>query len=136
EVRVDLCEQVAGQEAEPFAGLDRGPDEDDPADLALRERGDRERHRQVGLTGAGGADREGDRVLADRVDVVLLVDRLRRDLLAAVAPDDVLEDVADVLGLIERPEDGVDGARADLVPALAQLDELMRDRALTADSGT
>ena len=72
---------------------------------------------------------ERDRVRADRVDVALLVDRLRRDLLAAVAPDDVLEDLADVLGLVERAEHGVDRARADLVAALDQLDELVDDRA-------
>ena len=73
--------------------------------------------------------------VADRVDVALLVDRLRRDLLAAVAPDDVLEDVADVLGLVERAEHGVDGARADLVAALDQLDELVDDRARLGDAG-
>ena len=72
--------------------------------------------------------------VADRVDVALLVDRLRRDLLAAVAPDDVLEDVADVLGLVERAEHGVDGDRADLVAALDQLDELVDDRARLGDA--
>ncbi len=39
QVRVDLGHQVAGQEAEPLAGLDRGAREDDPVDLAaLRAR--------------------------------------------------------------------------------------------------
>ena len=70
---------------------------------------------------------------ADRVDVALLVDRLRRDLLAAVAPDDVLEDLAEVLRLVERAEHGVDGARADLVAALDQLDELVDDRPRLGD---
>ena len=125
QVRVDLGEHVAGQEAEPLAGLDRGAREDDPPDLAVGERRDGERHREVRLAGAGGADREGDRVLADRVDVALLVDRLRRDLLAAVAPDDVVEDLAEVLGLVERGEHRVDRARADLVAALDELDELV-----------
>ena len=41
QVRVDLGLDVAGQEAEPLAGLDRRPGEDDPADLAGLERGDR-----------------------------------------------------------------------------------------------
>ena len=36
------------------------------------ERRDRERHREVRLAGAGRADPEGDRALADRVDVALL----------------------------------------------------------------
>ena len=133
QVRVDLREQVAGQEAEPLAGLDRGAREDDAADLALGQRRDGERHRQVGLAGAGRADPERDRVVADRVDVALLVDRLRRDLRAAMAPDDVVEDVADVLGLVERAEHRVDRGRADLVPALDQLDELVDDRARLGD---
>ena len=55
QVRVDLGEQVAGEEAEPLAGLDRGAREDDAADLALGERRDRERHREVRLAGAGRA---------------------------------------------------------------------------------
>ena len=42
------------------------------ADLALRQRRDGERHREVGLARAGRADPEGDRALADRVDVALL----------------------------------------------------------------
>ena len=70
---------------------------------------------------------ERDGAVADRVDVALLVDRLRRDLLAAVAPDDVLEDLAHVLDLVERTEHGVDGGGADLVTALDQLDELVDD---------
>ena len=71
--------------------------------------------------------------LADRVDVALLVDGLRRDPLAAVAPDDVLEDVAEVLGLVERGEHGVDRVRADVVAALDELHELVDDRARLGD---
>ena len=96
QVRVDLRHQVAGQEPEPLPRLDRGAREDDPRDLALVERRDRERHREVGLARPGRADPEGDGRPADRVDVALLHDRLRRDLLAAVAPDDLVEDLADV----------------------------------------
>ena len=104
-----------------------------PADLALRERGHRERDREVGLAGARRPDPEGDGALADRVDVVLLRHRLRRDPLAAMAPDDVVEDLADVLGLVERAEDRVDRAGADLVAALDELDELVDDRARLRD---
>ena len=71
--------------------------------------------------------------LADRVDVALLRDGLRRDLLAAVPPDDVLEDVADVGRLVERAEHGVDRVGADLVAALDELDELVDDRARLGD---
>jgi hypothetical protein len=41
----------------------------------------------------------------------------------------VLEDVADVLGLVERAEHGLDRGRADLVAAFDQLDELVHDGA-------
>ena len=46
QVRVDLREHVAGQEAEPLAGLDGGAREDDARDRAVVERRDGERHRE------------------------------------------------------------------------------------------
>ena len=109
---IDLRHQVAGQEPEPLARLDRGAGEDDPVDLAAAERGGRQRDREERLAGAGRADPERDRVVADRVDVALLVDGLRRDLGRAVAPDDVLEDPRRRLVLVERPRDRLDRARA------------------------
>ena len=72
-----------------------------------------------------GPDPEGDGRAADRVDVLLLRHRLRRDLLAAVPPDDVVEHVAHVLVGLERAEHGVDRVRADLVAALDELHELV-----------
>ena len=104
------------------------------ATCALLQRRDGERHREVGLAGARRADPEGDGAAADLVDVALLRDRLRRDLLAAVAPDDVVEDVADVLRLVERAEDGVDRRGPDLVAALDQLDQLVDDGARLGDA--
>src|SRR6185437_16910134 len=101
---------------------------DDPADLALAQRRDRERDREVRLAGPRRADAERDRAFSDRVDVLLLRHRLRRDLLATVRPEHVLEDLADVLGLVDRAEHGVDGSRADLLAALDELDELLDDR--------
>ncbi len=44
-------------------------------------------------------------------------------------PDDILEDLTDVGGLVECRDDCTDGVRADLVPALDQLDELVDDGA-------
>ena len=123
-----------GQEAEPLAGLDRGAREDDPPDLALGERLHRERDREVRLARARRADPERDRRGADRVDVALLRDGLRGDLLAAVPPDDVVEDVADVRRLVERRDDGADRVRADRVTALDELDELVDDRAGLRDA--
>ena len=128
QVGVDLREHVAGQEAEPLTRFDCGPSEDDPGDLLLRESCDGERHREIGLARTGRADSKGHGALADRVDVALLAHRFGRDLLAAVAPNHILEDLADVLRLVERRDDGADGVRPDLVPALDQLDELVHDR--------
>ena len=82
QVGVDLLVQRAGQEAEPLAGLDRRPGQDDPVDLLGLQRLDGLGHRQVGLAGAGRADAEDDRVLVDGVDVALLVERLGPDRLA------------------------------------------------------
>ena len=102
QVRVDLRHEVAGQEAQALAGLDRRAGEDDPVDLVAAERRGGHRDGQERLAGAGRADAEGDRVAADRVDVALLVDGLRRDLRRAVAPDDVLEDLGRRVVLVER----------------------------------
>ena len=79
QVGVDLGGEVAGQEAQPLAGLDRGPGEDDAVDLLGLQRLHRHRHRQPRLAGAGGADAEGDHVVADGVDVALLARRLGAD---------------------------------------------------------
>ena len=76
---------------------------------------------------------EGDRRGADRVDVALLRHRLRRDLLAAVPPDDVVEDVADVGRLVERRDHRADRVGTDRVTALDELDELVDDRARLGD---
>ena len=54
---IDLGHEVAGQEAQPLAGLDRGAREDDAVDLAAAERRGGHRHGQEGLAGAGRADR-------------------------------------------------------------------------------
>ena len=50
-----------------------------------------------------------------------------------MAPDDVVEDLAHVLGLVERGEHGADRVRPDLVAALDELDELVDDRARSRD---
>ena len=79
QVGVDLGHEVAGQEAEPLARLDRRPGEDDAVDLLGLQRLHRHGHRQPALAGAGRADAEGDDVVADGVDVALLAARLRPD---------------------------------------------------------
>src|SRR5262249_50274995 len=53
--------------------------------------------------------------------------RLRRDLRRAVAPDDVLEDLARRLVLVERARHRGDRALCDLVPLLDELGQLADD---------
>jgi hypothetical protein len=127
QVRVDLRHQVARQEAEALAGLDRGAREDDAVDVAAAQRGGRQRDGEERLAGAGRTDPERHGVAPDRVDVALLVDGLRRDLLGAVAPDDVLEDLRGRSVLVERGGHRGDRAGGDLVALLDQPDELLDD---------
>ena len=82
QVRVDLGEDVAGEEAEALARLDRRAGEDDAVDLLRLQRLHRERDREVALAGSGGADAERDGVRAHRVDVALLPRGLRAHRLA------------------------------------------------------
>ena len=91
------------------------------------QRGGGQRDGEERLAGAGRADPERDRVVADRVDVALLVDGLRRDLLGAVAPDDVLEDRGGRRVLVERAGHRGDRAGRDLVALLDELGELAHD---------
>jgi hypothetical protein len=64
---------------------------------------------------------------ADGVDVLLLVDGLRRDPRVAVLPDNVLEDLRGALILVESAGDRLDRAGGDLVTLLDQVDELAED---------
>ena len=72
QIRIDLLAHVAGQEAEPLAGLDRRPRQDDAVDLLALEQRHRMRDREPGLAGAGGAGAEHQRVAAQRADIGVL----------------------------------------------------------------
>lgn len=72
QVRVDFFTEVAGQEAEPLAGFDRGPGQDDAIDFLALEQLRGLRHREPGLAGAGGSDAEHQLVLLQRADVGIL----------------------------------------------------------------
>ena len=89
QVGIDLGHEVPGQEAEPLAGLDRRPREDDAGHLFRLEGLHGERDREVGLAGPGGTDAEGDRVGGDRVDVALLAGGLGMHLAPARRPADL-----------------------------------------------
>jgi hypothetical protein len=98
---------VAGEEAELLAGLDGGAREDDPLDPLSLEEVDRHRDREVRLSRPRRADGERDVAVAGRIDVAMLADGLRADLLPPMRDaDDVGEDPVHVLpGL--RPLDQV-----------------------------
>ena len=51
-----------------------------------------------------------------------------------MAPDDVVEDVADVLRLVERARNRADGVRADLVTSFDELDQLVEHGPRLRDS--
>ena len=74
QVRVDLLLQIARQEAELLARLDRRPREDDAVDPLGQQERHGLRHREVRLARAGGADAEDDVVLLDGLEVPPLVD--------------------------------------------------------------
>jgi hypothetical protein len=65
QVRVHLLLERARQEAELLAGLDRRAGQHDALHLLVEQRAHRQRHRQVGLAGAGRAHAEDDVVLRE-----------------------------------------------------------------------
>ena len=72
QIGIDFLAQIAGQKAEPLAGFDRGPRQDDAIDfLALEQLGGM-RHREPGLAGAGRADAEHQFVAFERADIGIL----------------------------------------------------------------
>ena len=138
QVRIHFLGKVAGQEAELLSGFDRGPAQHHPRDLVLHQRRQRHRHRQVGLAGAGGADTENDIVIANRVDVELLVDALGRD--DALVGRDVnrVEENIFQLGVAVAANNSnrvLDVARIDRVAVLQQIvnlaDHFARERLLS-----
>ncbi len=77
QVRIDLGHEVTREESEALTGLDGRAREEDALHPALGQGGGGHGDRQERLAGAGRADPERDRVLADRLDVCALAGRLR-----------------------------------------------------------
>ena len=77
QVGIDLLREVARQEAEPLARLDRGANEHETAHAVALQRLDGARDREIGLAGARRADAE---VQVDRLHVaqILLLVRTPR----------------------------------------------------------
>ncbi len=122
QVGVDLVAQGARQEPEALPRLHGRPGQDDPVDVLRLQRLHGLRHREVGLAGAGRADAEHDRVLVDRVDVPLLVQRLGPDGPSAVGQDVHAQHVGRALVRLgaEHADRPLDGLRGD---ALAGADD-------------
>ena len=100
--------KVAGQKAQPFAGLHGGTGQHDAVHLLVPESGHRRRHCQIRLTGTGRAHADGDGVAHHGVHILLLADGLglHGPALAGDA-DHVLSQLADALGLAAaaQPDD-------------------------------
>ena len=85
EIGIDLLLEIAGQEAEPLAGLDGGAREHDAVDTAGLQHRHRLRHREIGFAGAGWADREHRFRAGEEFDIAQLPGAQRRDGAAAGA---------------------------------------------------
>ena len=72
QIGIDLLAHVAGQKAEPLAGLDRGARQDQPLDDALFEQRNGMADRQPGLAGAGRPFGEDEFVLLQRAQIEIL----------------------------------------------------------------
>ena len=92
EIGEDFFAEIAGEETEGLAGFDGGTGENDALDFVFEERGDGGGHREVGLTGAGGADAKDDRVGEHRLKVKFLAERFRHNRLAVGGDDERLGD--------------------------------------------
>src|SRR5581483_5575801 len=83
QVRIDLLREVARKKPQALARLDRGAHENDALDRVALEGIHGARDREVGLAGPRRADREGDVVLQDVLDVLALARRAAAQVAAA-----------------------------------------------------
>ena len=90
QIRVDLVAQIARQKAQPLAGLDRRPRQDDALDLPGHQQVDRGGDREIGLAGAGRPEAEHQLAFAQRLDIGGLPRRARGDAPLAGAKGGVL----------------------------------------------
>ena len=82
EIRIDLFLLVAGQEAEPFAGLDRRAAKDDPFDLAALIGGNGGGNGKPCFAGSGVAHAKRNVISQYAVQIVRLAFVARQDFLA------------------------------------------------------
>ena len=72
QIGIDLLAQIAGQEAQPLARLDRRARQHDAVDIAPGQMGDGHGHGEIGLAGAGGADAEDELALLQLAQILRL----------------------------------------------------------------
>ncbi len=94
QIGIDLFLHVAGKETELFARLHRRARQDQSLDAAGDELGDGLRHRQIGLAGARGSEREDHVVRHQLPHIMRLIERARHDRLAPGADHDRRRGVA------------------------------------------
>ncbi len=127
QIGIDFFAHVAGQKAEPLAGLDRRPRQHDAIDFLALEQLHGMRHRNPGLAGSGGAGRKHQRMALERANIGVLRRGAGAD--AALAQIDLLEILARRGGIeIEQralrqrqPDGAVDVALRQLVAAFEPL---------------
>ncbi len=83
QIGIDFLRHVAGQKSQAFTSLDRRTHQHQTLDAVAFERIDRAGDGQIGLAGAGRADRKGDVVFLDLLEVFNLARRASVQILAA-----------------------------------------------------
>ena len=89
-VGVDLFLKGTGQKAQILPRLDNRTRQDQTAHLVTLERGNGERHGQIGLTGTGWTQAKGDGMRANGIHVALLPERLGTNDAAAIRKQHVI----------------------------------------------
>jgi hypothetical protein len=136
QIGVDLFLHVAGQEAQPLAGLDRRTRQHDALDLAAQQKHDGHGDREIGLAAAGGSQREHHVPLTQRRQVAALAGRARLD--GALARADALGVAAFDAAAREthgRIDVGALDRQAALQPLVEAGDRLLRDRGVVGRAG-
>ena len=89
-VGIDLFLKSTGQKAQILPRLDNRTRQDQTAHLVTLERGNGERHGQIGLTGTGRTQAKGDGMQANGIHIALLPERLGTNDTAAIRKQHVI----------------------------------------------
>ena len=136
QVGIDFFLQVAGQEPQALAGLDRGAAQHDAFDAAGLQHGHRLRHGEIGLAGAGRPEREHHFVALQGFHVGKLARAARAHGAAAGADGRQIRQRQPgiLVGRAAQPDDRIDIARGDPFAALQPLPKPRQRRLGGVDS--